>query len=558
MPPAAVLAQAQSPTPAAAPAATPPTKPKAPDPALAPPPKKLSKSDRARAAAAELFNGTVPKLTIKIEKEELEQLRRDLRKYVRATVIEEGGPTYENVGVHLKGAAGSFQDLNGKPGWTLSFNKYDKGRRFHGLRKIHLNNLVQDGSYMNELIGGELARKAGVPAGRCTHAFVQFNERNLGLYVLKEGFSEDFLEQYFMDTDGLLYDCHTSKEITDNPEIDSGIGPTDRSDLKALAEACREPDHAKRLERMGKLLDLDRYISMVCMEAILCHWDGYSGNRNNWRIYHDPVSDRLVFLMHGMDQLFGDPNAGTGAPTNSLVTRALMELPEGQRRYRERMNQLVTEVFKPDEIATRITEVGQKLRDAIATRDPNMAKNFENQLHGTRDRVGQRFAKLERDVLGAPKPLNFSNGIATLEKLRWEPKSESGSPKHEVAAQAGLKALRIAVAGTNHCLVARARAAAPGQISLRGPRPHRRPQPDERRPWRRRRPAHLRRHPPERPQRRRPVAEDHLRVRRQQRPAGGHPRLRSARPRRRGPLRRAEAAGRAIGGSNQRSVISNR
>src|SRR5262249_24800029 len=112
------------------------------------------------------------------------------------------GRTYFPVGIHLKGSTGSFRSLDDKPAFTLNFDRFSRGTRFHGLRKIHLNNSVEDPSYLNEMIGSELFRAAGVPAPRVTHARVELNGTPLGLYVLKEGFTEDLAGRYFKRTDG--------------------------------------------------------------------------------------------------------------------------------------------------------------------------------------------------------------------------------------------------------------------------------------------------------------------------------------------------------------------
>ena len=58
-----------------------------------------------------------------------------------------------------------------------------RGRTFHGLRKFHLNNAVQDGSFLHELISGEIFRAGVVAATRVAHARVWLNDRELGLYV---------------------------------------------------------------------------------------------------------------------------------------------------------------------------------------------------------------------------------------------------------------------------------------------------------------------------------------------------------------------------------------
>src|SRR5262245_21093266 len=63
--------------------------------------------------------GTVVHLKIEIDQKELESLRREPRKYVKA-VLKEGDAVYKNIGIHLKGAAGSFRGIDDKPGLTLN------------------------------------------------------------------------------------------------------------------------------------------------------------------------------------------------------------------------------------------------------------------------------------------------------------------------------------------------------------------------------------------------------------------------------------------------------
>src|SRR5262249_7388215 len=150
-------------------------------------------------------NGPIPHLRIEIRGTNLTELQRNNRAYTRA-VVWEGDTMYPDVGLHLKGAAGSFRSLDDRPALTLKFDKFREHQRFHGLDKIHLNNSVQDSSYMTEILCGELFRAAGVPTPRGTHARVRLNGRDLGFYVLKEGFDKMFLRRYFKNPNGNLYD----------------------------------------------------------------------------------------------------------------------------------------------------------------------------------------------------------------------------------------------------------------------------------------------------------------------------------------------------------------
>jgi spore coat protein H len=369
-------------------------------------------------------NKTVLPLRIEISTNELARLRRNDREPVRATVFE-GSNVWRDVGLHVKGAAGSRRPIDdSKPALTLSFNKFVQDQRFHGLRKIHLNNSVQDASYMCENICSELFRKAGVPAARVTYATLSLNGRRKQLYVVKEGFTRDMLGIYFRNTRGNLYDGGFLREITDPLENDGGgTDVRDRSDLKALAKAAQEPDPEKRWEELNRVLDVDRFVTYAAMEVMTWDWDGYVKNRNNYRIYHDPDSDRMVFFPHGMDQMFWEPT-GTGPKTRSeailpsdwfgpLVAQSLIRnTAQGKRLYQKRFGEVFTNAFQIESLTNRVEELASLLR-------PHLGPEYEGQVKRMRELITGRHVFLRRMLSEpAPAPLAFVNGMAPV--TRWE------------------------------------------------------------------------------------------------------------------------------------------
>ena len=60
----------------------------------------------------------------------------------------------------------------------------------------------------------------------------RLNGRDLGFYVLKEGFDHYFLRRYFDDASGNLYDGGFLKDLDGELKKQMGAGPEDRSDLK--------------------------------------------------------------------------------------------------------------------------------------------------------------------------------------------------------------------------------------------------------------------------------------------------------------------------------------
>lgn len=383
------------------------------------PPPKISKDEKLKKMGESFWSAEFPSVEFSFEPEEWDYLNRDNRRYCKASLIE-GAKTYKSVALKLKGSAGSFQGPGGKPGLTLNFDYYKGGEPFHGLKKIHFNNGAQDGTYLMEQIAGEMARMAHVPASRCSHGFVKFQGRDLGLYVVKEAFTKEFLSAFYKNVDGELYDGGFVREIDENCEMDQG-DPKDKTALKELMAASREGDNAKRWEQLGKILDTDLFASYCAMEAILCHWDGYSFNRNNYRFYRDPDSGKFSFFLHGMDQTFGDANFPLMRDFGAMVSSAFMRCPEGLALYKTKLQTIYENVLKPVDWGARVTDVGGKVRAALETKNPQWAKDYTGQITNARDRVTQRIAAVGKMLGDIPKPFEFdAQGVAKIPK-DWHP-----------------------------------------------------------------------------------------------------------------------------------------
>jgi hypothetical protein len=323
----------------------------------------------------------------------------------------EGGRTYSDVAIHLKGAAGSFQPVTGKPGLTLNFDKHVKGQNFHGLEKLSLNNSRQDPTYISEKIARELFEKAGVPVPRADHAVVTLNGRPLGLYVLVEGYNKQFLKRYFKNPTGNLYDGGFCQEITQHLNVNSGDNAEDQSDLAVLAEAAAKTREQNNLSELAKVLDLDRFITMIALEIALCHWDGYAMNRNNWRAYSDKESGKFVFMPHGLDQLFGVGRQGMlympiDQRMQGLVARVVVGTTEGRDRYLSKLREIRTNIFDVKAITKRIREIAAEIEPVSGHVDiDSMCRSIE-----------LRARNLDEQLGAPPKELKFgSDGTVALQ-----------------------------------------------------------------------------------------------------------------------------------------------
>lgn len=399
-----------------------------------------SAKDVKDESAALFDGGQVLRLKIEIAPSEVERIKGDSRPYVRGTVIENDKVTYKSVGIKLKGAAGSFREFDDRPALTLNSDKFKKSQTFHGLDKFHLNNSVQDESYLCELICSELFRAAGCPTPRVTHARIWLNGRDLGLYVLKEGFDSRFLKRHFPKANGNLYDGGFLQDIDASLQKDDGDGPDDHSDLHALAEAARDPDPKQRWARVNELLDLDAFVNFMALERMACHWDGYSLNMNNYRVYFDPArSGKAVFLPHGMDQMFGDPGMSLFDQPHPLISSIVLQNNEGWKKYRQRVHAVLPQFSPADKLLARVDEVAERLRPILAEISEDAANAHADRVRELKERITQRAENLkEQDQQPDPEFLKFdANGIARL--TDWYPVSESEDAKHEEVELVGKK-----------------------------------------------------------------------------------------------------------------------
>ncbi len=403
-----------------------------------------------------LFSGTtIPRLRIEIPEDGMKVLReyrqvwgqpRPERIDVRATV-RDGDQVYTNVAVHLKGSY-TFLPVNVKPSLTLNFDKFADKQRYRGLDKIHLNNSVQDPSYLCEKLARDLFSRAGVPAARAGHARVELNGNDLGFYVLVEGYNKRFLKRHFTSVEGNLYDGGSGGDVTKDLEVDSG-DPDHREDLKALAAATRESRPALRAEKISRLVDTNRFMTFAALEVLLLHWDGYCLGPNNFRLFRDASVNRFVFLPHGLDQILGRGASLSTSLTpkwDGVVARGLFKTPGGRQQYLQHARQTWTNYFQPAVLTARLDEWAAQLRRPGALL-PVELEPFDVALNDLKRRVQRRAELVRQQIENPPGPVTFdANGELPL--ANWQPtRANRSGIVHRRAQADGREMLEVGIVG---------------------------------------------------------------------------------------------------------------
>lgn len=398
---------------------------------------------RLHAADAALFDDRLlPRFRIELSPEAMTSLRRDPRAYVGATV-REGTNVMLEVAVRLKGRKGSFRKLDDKPALTLDLDRLKPGQGYRGLTRLHLNNSVEDPSFLHELIGAELFLAAGVPAPRVGHALVELNGKFLGLYVLKEGFAPEFLARNFARSDGEVFEPEPGAGADVNGPMrgaspDGGEG---QRALRRLAEVVAQAEPERRWQQLTNALDVDRFVTFLAMEILIGHRDGYALARNNYRIYRDPAADRLVFLPAGMDQLFGRTKTTLWPRPSGLVASVVVESSAGRQSLHQRMQALLATTLVEARLTNRVRNVAARLVPQLGRAEGRALLREADDLC---ERILTRLKTIEEELpKPVPGPLEFQEGVAVLrywratgvpEKGRMDRETFEGRPSLHVLA----------------------------------------------------------------------------------------------------------------------------
>jgi hypothetical protein len=224
--------------------------------------------------------------------------------------------------------------MSGKPGFKINLTWDDpdvpgcpEGRRLLGQRQLTFNNNVQDHSFIHERVGYSIYRALGIPASRAASIRLYVNGEYWGVYTHVETLHRRFLSRWFGSEDGMLYEGTYWCDL-----IDGNLPPAGTDDSFCLTrefkpDACSTPDPGadpmdydllrELVTQIDSLPDggfypevetffeFDKLLTTWAIESLTSHWDAYQFSiMNNYRVYHDPTTDRWTLLSSGIDQTF--------------------------------------------------------------------------------------------------------------------------------------------------------------------------------------------------------------------------------------------------------------
>lgn len=291
------------------------------------------------------------------------------------------GARFENVSIRKKGFLGSLS--RPRPSLKLDFGEVEDApgedgalRRSEGplraFERLTLNNNRQDYTRSRTCIAYRLFERAGLPAPRCNLAHVVVNGEDLGTYANVEPIRKPLLARHFGDASGKLYEGQIVDFVSD--EVDAleakNEAAADRAELDRLTAALTASDD-ELVARLSEVLDVDQFRDFWAIETLSGHWDGYSGNRNNYYLYVDPASGLLQFIPWGTDGAFAEAIPGDASNTSAvvyaraLIARRLYALPAERARFRERLGQLLEQAWDPDVLIDELDALAALASDTL-------------------------------------------------------------------------------------------------------------------------------------------------------------------------------------------------
>lgn len=208
------------------------------------------------------------------------------------------GVEYKDVGVRYKGFS-SYSSSRNKNPLNIDLDYIHDDQNHEGFKKIKLSNVIQDPSFVREVLSYEIARKY-MPASRANYANVYVNDTLIGVYTSVEAVNKDFLADHFTSNENTFIKCNPENldlngenaNLSNTPGTNIAdysalykLKSSDESgwyDLKGLIDTLNDSP-----ENIEEVLNVDRTLWMHAFNYTLINFDSYVGYAQNYYLYQD-------------------------------------------------------------------------------------------------------------------------------------------------------------------------------------------------------------------------------------------------------------------------------
>jgi CotH kinase protein/Secretion system C-terminal sorting domain len=239
--------------------------------------------------------------------------------YLPATVIIDG-TSLDSVGVRFKGNSSYYNYTSDKKPFKLDFNKFISGQKYDGLKKMNLNNMYQDPTFMREKLFLDFAQDHDLNGPRAAYCRVYVNGTYWGLYLSLDQIDKTFLDRVFGNKTGNLFkgdgigaacanlEYHGSlNNYYDCYELKTNEVVNDWTDLVNLTDQINNTSDPQFLDSVEAVMNANSFIGAWACYSLFCNFDSYPYRfTHNYYIYDDDSSNKFEWIIWDVSTAFGN------------------------------------------------------------------------------------------------------------------------------------------------------------------------------------------------------------------------------------------------------------
>ena len=244
------------------------------------------------------------------------------------------GISLSSVGVKFKGNS-SYNNPSIKKSFKIDFNQYVLGQEIDGLKKINLNNVFKDPSFLRERLVSDFYQEHGLLAPRCVFAKVFLNGTYWGLYnLVEEVDTKQFLNTHFGYHDGNMFKGDPTGDLRFiNSTISSYYPKYELHTNETINDWSDLYEFINKINNSGVNFH-DSLESILNTQSFIAHWaalnmfenlDSYIGSGHNYFIYDDSNTGKFEWVAWDVNEAFG--NFRMGMTESQLRSLSLFYVP---------------------------------------------------------------------------------------------------------------------------------------------------------------------------------------------------------------------------------------
>ncbi|ORX86578.1 coth-domain-containing protein [Anaeromyces robustus] len=281
-----------------------------------------------------------------------------------------------------------------RPGYNIKIKGSDK--TLHGTKNFRLRSDQRDPTYMRTKLSTEVIQKSGLIAVEAGYVELFVNDDYMGFWVISDSIKKNWLKRKFGDereevrtlyqckADGIRFDDGTAKSkcVNSNEDIADYMEP--------FYTFVDQVNAAKTRADLEKIMDVDNFLKYIAWEYLIGSWDHILGPFGHNIYWYQQPNGKWVYLPYDFDLDLGSCMwddqfsiksyfKGEGEIDFPAISFKDFELDhpiikilvhDDDTRFRELLGDVVSKVFNPDTLLTRIEE----LKEFVA---PYVKNNIE-------------------------------------------------------------------------------------------------------------------------------------------------------------------------------------